>query len=192
MRTDMENEQPTSVLKSEHQIILRVIEVLKHLVVRSESGVAFERESFGECVEFMRLFADACHHAKEEDLLFPALEARGIPRDGGPIGVMLEEHRIARVLTEQMGEALEAYDRGESGADSQFHTSARQYADLLTQHIYKEDNILFNMGDNLLTGDDQASLCSKFCEVGCRAFGGKTRDQLVKIADTLETRWDMA
>ncbi len=183
------NDRPTSVLKDEHQVILRVIAVLKQLVTLSESREQFEMEALGQCVEFFKLFADACHHAKEEDLLFPALESRGLPREGGPIGVMLHEHNIARQLTADMASALEAVRRDEPNGREEFHTAAHQYIELLTNHILKEDNILFNMGDRMLTEEDQTSLCSSFCEVGCRTFGGKKREELTRLADDLESRW---
>ncbi len=189
MNESAANEMPTAVLKAEHQVILRTIDVLERLVGRFESGGAFEHESFAECVAFFRYFADACHHAKEEDLLFPALESRGIPRDGGPIGVMLSEHQQARQLTREMGEALETIEQGDRNGQSRFVEAARRYMKLLTDHIYKEDNVLFMMGDRVMTDDDQKTLCAKFCEVGCRSFGGKKRDELERMVSDLESRW---
>lgn len=183
---------PTTVLRMEHQVILRVLGVLERLVKRSERGDGFEVEPLGRCVEFFRLFADACHHAKEEDLLFPVFEARGIPRDGGPIGVMLQEHQMARAYTRQMGEALGPAQSGESDSAQRFHEAAHQYIDLLTMHIGKEDNVLYPMGDRVMTSDDQNSLCSRFREVGCRAFDGKQREELERIADELEAQWPAA
>lgn len=182
-------ERPSAVLKSEHRVIERVLRVLETLVVRSEQGEGLEVESLKQCVEFFRLFADACHHAKEEDLLFPVLEERGIPRDGGPIGVMLYEHSQARMFTQQMGAALAAFENGDAGAEARFRDTARQYLTLLTNHIYKEDNVLFNMGDHVMTEADQTLLCGRFGEVGCRAFEGKNREELTAIADELEARW---
>jgi hemerythrin-like domain-containing protein len=180
---------PSSVLRSEHATILRVVAVLERLVGRSRAGGGFEHEALSRCVEFFRLFADACHHAKEEDLLFPVLEQRGIPREGGPIGVMLYEHQQARQLTRQMGEALAAHTSGDSGAIERFHEIADGYIELLRGHIFKEDNILFPMGDRVMSTSDQSAMCGRFCEVGCRAFEGRTLDQLRSIADELESLW---
>jgi len=176
-------------LKEEHQVILRVIAVLRRLVERSQSGDGFEVDALSKCVEFFRHFADGCHHAKEEDLLFPKLEARGVPRQGGPIGCMLEEHRLARGFTKDMGDALDAHARKEEDAVDRFHVAAKQYGDLLTNHIFKEDNVLFMMGDNVMTEDDQQSLRSCFAEVGCRSFGGSSREELKRLADELEANW---
>lgn len=180
---------PTAELTGEHKVIERVLVVLGKLVARARSGEGFEAESFASAVEFFRLFADACHHAKEEELLFPVLEARGIPREGGPIGVMLEEHRLARGYTRDMTEALSEHDAGGDGAERRFLEAADEYIELLTHHIFKENNVLFQMGDQVMTSDDQAGLARKFCDVGCRSFDGKTREQLVAIADRLESRW---
>lgn len=180
---------PCRVLRDEHEIILRVIGVLDRLVARVERGQSFEHEALGRCVEFFRLFADACHHAKEEDLLFPVMELRGVHRDGGPIGVMLEEHRMARAFTKEMANALTAHGNGAGDAVVCFNVAAHRYVDLLRNHIFKEDNVLFNMGDQVLSPEDQTDLHAKFCESSCRSFGGKTREQLAQMADDLETAW---
>lgn len=188
---DAAAERPSTVLKNEHRIIERVLRVLDHLAIRHERGETFEAASLKRCVEFFRLFADACHHAKEEDLLFPVLESRGILREGGPIGVMLHEHTQARALTREMGEALAALDGGDDAAKDRFVSAARQYLPLLTNHIHKEDNILFNMGDGVMSEADQAALCTRFGEVGCRAFEGKRREELEQIATELESQWGL-
>jgi hemerythrin-like domain-containing protein len=180
---------PSDVLKDEHSRIKRVLEVLRLLTTRARDGGGWETESMLLCVEFFRLFADACHHAKEEDLLFPVLEQRGIPRDGGPIGVMLYEHEQGREYVAQMSAALEELANNGNGAEERLLKAADEYIGLLTHHIYKEDYILFPMGDGCLTEDDTASLTEKFCDVACGNFGGKNLEELERIADELEERW---
>lgn len=49
-----------------------------------------------------------------------------------------------------MGEALPAFTGGDTGAEERFRATARQYIELLTNHIHEEDNILFTMGDNVV------------------------------------------
>lgn len=181
-----ENEKPTAVLKAEHQVILRVLGVLRRLTGGKSARNTLDIDKLGKCVEFFRFFADACHHAKEEDLLFPVLEQRGIPREQGPIGCMLYEHTLARGFTKDMGEALEAIGRGEADGVGRFLAAAKEYIDLLTAHIEKEDTILFNMGDTVMTSDDQSELHGRFGEVGCKSFGGKKREELERMANELE------
>lgn len=180
---------PTVELKADHRTIERALRVLKLLVERGRDDDGFESEALGRCVEFFRLFADACHHGKEEDLLFPTLEARGVPRQGGPIGVMLEEHRLARIYTAEMARALADQESDADVARRRFLSAADRYIDLLSQHIFKEDNILFAIGDQVLTEEDRNRLARGFCDVRCRAFDGRTREQLVSIVEKLEADW---
>ncbi len=180
---------PSEILTSEHDTIKRVLAVLQNLVRRARDGDGWENDSFRSCVEFFRYFADAFHHAKEEDLLFPALEERGIQRDGGPIAVMLMEHARGREFVKQMADALAGVKNEAEAAREQLILAADEFYGLLSHHIYKEDNILFPMGDNVLTDDDQGKLHTRYCEVASRTFGDRSPEELIQIADELEERW---
>ena len=101
---------------------------------------------------FLKTFADRCHHGKEEKVLFPKLMQAGIPMNGGPLGVMLYEHDQGRQLLREMEVAL---------ADRQpadFELYANRYAQLLEDHLAKEDNILFGKAEDVLTSEDEALL----------------------------------
>ena len=104
-----------TVLRKEHKGILKMLDVTDEVARRLEAGQSVAPEKLADLLEFFRLFADQCHHGKEEDLLFPRLEQRGMPRAGGPIGVMLAEHDQGRSLIKQMAEASEAYGAGAPG-----------------------------------------------------------------------------
>ncbi len=56
-------------------------------------------------------------------------------------------------------------------------------------HIYKEKSVRFNIGYRVMSHDDRPTRGDRFCEVGCRALGGKKLEDLVRIADALEQRW---
>ena len=189
MTTPSENSTATEELRAEHQIILSVAAVLETLTERFQRGDGFELEGLGQCVEFLRYFADACHHAKEEDLLFPLLESKGIPREGGPIGVMLYEHQIARRYTLEMRSALSAVLRKEDGAAEKFIEPARQYVELIRRHIHKEDTVLFDMGDGVMDEQDRACYLRGACDADCKLFGGKKREDLVAMAEQIDARW---
>ncbi|MBI5863083.1 MAG: hemerythrin domain-containing protein [Planctomycetes bacterium] len=176
---------PCDTLKEEHRVIERVLQVLAVLARRSDRGEGFDEGGFSRCVEFFRLFADACHHGKEEDLLFPALIERGMPGEGGPIAVMLYEHNVGRKLVTQIAEAIKARAEGDPDAEKRATTAAMDFYRMLTQHIDKEDNVLFRMGEQILPPEAQANLCTKFDEVGCRAFQGKRQEELRRLADDL-------
>jgi hemerythrin-like domain-containing protein len=119
------------------------------------------------------------HHAREEDRLFPLLEQRGIPREGGPIGVMCAEHVMGREHVARMREHLAAEDLG------QLRLESKAYAALLEGHIEKEDVVLFPMGQSVLAPEEIERLGRAFAEVDP---GGETRKRYVALAESLQQR----
>lgn len=178
----------TTLLRAEHQRILRVAGVLETLVGRWADGGAADFDALADCVSFVRLFADACHHGKEEDLLFPALEEEGLPHDEGPIAVMLYEHRQGRAFAGEMADTLGPARDGDAGAGERFRHAALGYVGLIRAHIGKEDNVLFGMADQMVRGTACERLCAEYGVVCARIFGGRTRDELEALADSLEQR----
>jgi hemerythrin-like domain-containing protein len=182
------SETATSRLRDEHGWILRVSDVLERLVERAEVEGETDYEALGDCVTFVRLFADACHHGKEEDLLFPALEAQGMPRDAGPIAIMLLEHRQGREYARFMGEAIEPARAGDEAAHRRLLNAARGYVALIRGHIGKEDNVLFEMADQMVRGPGCQRLCGSYEAVCARHFEGRSKRQLEELAVALERR----
>lgn len=183
-----ERQTPTRMLREEHQVILQVLDVLEALVVRGEAG-DWDFDALKDCVAFFRLFADACHHGKEEDLLFPELESRGMPREQGPIAVMLFEHRQGRALVTQMAESLSGAPAEDEAARGKLTAAARGYLQLLRNHIHKEDNVLFNMADFMVDAPGCQRLCQDYDVVCARHFEGRTKVELERLAGELVSRY---
>lgn len=173
----------TSILRQEHDAILRMLDATEEAARMLDRGEQVAPETLRELLEFFRVFADRCHHGKEEDLLFPLLERKGLPRTGGPIGVMLVEHEQGRALIRQMGEAGEAYARGVAEAAPQWATAARGYTALLRQHIDKENNVLFQVADSLLSEAEQGELVAAFEKVETDKIGAGTHERLHALMD---------
>ncbi len=175
----------TTILRQEHEAILRMLEVTEELAGQLERGEPVAPDLLEEVVEFFRLFADRCHHGKEEDLLFPLLEKKGLPRAGGPIGVMLYEHEEGRDLVRRMAEAAETYQAGQSDAGSRWAAAARGYVPLLRDHIAKENNVLFVCAENMLSPDEQRELADAFGKVEEDKLGAGTHERLHTLLDRL-------
>ncbi len=153
---------PADVLSHEHRVIVSKLEELEQHLGRVQAGEPLSRAFFDEALDFFRNFADGCHHAKEENLLFPRMKERGVPERGGPIGVMLAEHDQGRAYLRAVRENLDAADTGSSEALRIVTTNAASYVAMLRQHIQKEDNILFRMARMVLQPDDVAELIREF------------------------------
>lgn len=144
----------TQLLMEEHQIILRGLRVLEALAARAARGDPVPAQAVDALLAFLAGFADAHHHGKEEEILFPALEEAGFPPDDGPVGVMVQEHVQGRGLISALREAAPRAS-GSPDARARFAAAARAYAQLLSAHIDKENQVLFPMADQAIPREDQ-------------------------------------
>ncbi len=156
---------PTDVLMQEHRVIERMLNILNNAADSVEKGEDVPMTVFEEAIDFIRNFADKWHHSKEEDMLYPAMERRGVPAHGGPIGVMLVEHDMGRKFVSGMAAAVERYKKGDEGAKEAIVENARGYASLLGEHIPKEDTILYPMANQVLSPKDNGELMERFEKV---------------------------
>lgn len=177
---------PTQVLKDEHRVIERMLAVLHRAAAKLEAGERVDPSVFERGIDFIRNFADRYHHAKEENALFTTMAAHGIPQRQGPIGVMLMEHEQGRAHVRGMAEALEKYRAGDDSARSALAEHANGYADLLSAHIYKEDNILYPMGDQVMAADVQEGLLKDFREMEARVLTPAERQRYLDMVAELE------
>ena len=177
----------TDTLRTEHRLIERVLDALEVAAARLDAGEDAPAEALEKALEFVRGFADACHHAKEEQHLFPAFRAKGMLENGGPLGMMLREHELGRGHVRAMAEALPAYRNGDVAAKQRFADNARSYVELLRQHIWKEDNVVFPSEDMMFTEPERARLSDAFEEVERQQLGGVSHDHYHAIVEELET-----
>lgn len=180
-------ETATSRLREEHEHILGIADALATLVDAADAG-RWDVDAFADCVTFIRLFADACHHGKEEDLLFPALGDVGLPRDQGPIAVMLAEHQQGRQYARHMAGALDGARAGDPQARATLRNAAMAYVNLIRNHIAKENNVLFSMADQAVRGQACRSLCAAYGAVCARHFDGHTKEQLQQLGERIRAR----
>jgi len=174
----------TGVLREEHQVIIKVVDVLDRVLGESDPS-ALPFDLIDKCISFFRLFADACHHGKEEDLLFPELVEHGMPDDVGPIAVMLAEHQQGRAYVRGMAAAFDGARSGNEASTKSLVTNARNFIDLIRAHIGKEDFVLFAMADDMVVGPECADLCQRYEATCSRRFEGKTKEELEALAATI-------
>ena len=175
----------TGILRQEHEAILRMLDASEEVARLLDRGDDVSPETLTGLLEFFQLFADRCHHGKEESLLFPLLERRGLPREGGPIGVMLTEHEQGRRLMREIAAVALAYTAGQAEARPRWSVAARGYAHLLRQHIAKENNVLFPMAEGLLSQTEQQELATGFAKVEEEKMGAGTHERLHTLMDKL-------
>ena len=179
----------TEILIKEHDSILEMLDVLGKVCDKLEAAEAVIPEHLEGILSFLQGFADRCHHGKEEDLLFPAMEASGIPREGGPVGVMLTEHVQGRELIQRMVAAVASLKNAEPNAPGQFVDAGRGYVRLLSQHIEKENNVLFRMADMRISESKQQELETQFDVVDKEKIGKERITEYLQQLEDLKSRY---
>ena len=174
---------PTDELMQEHQIILSMLHVLTNICKQIENKQVVPRKDLVDMLYFLKVFADANHHGKEENHLFPAMGRAGIPTEGGPIGMMLAEHTLGRQHIANMSAAMVATESDVNPTAYAEH--ARKYINLLTLHIQKEDNILYPIADSHLSDEEQETIRQGFIDTEVKQLTGK-RELLDVIIEDLK------
>lgn len=176
---------PTQVLMAEHELILQALDALEARLDRmGDEPTPADREFFEKVVEFLRGFADKCHHGKEEDLLFKKMAARGFPTQGGPIAVMLSEHQAGRAFIRGIAEGAAGIG-SDPRAGETIDRNARGYLDLLRNHIAKENQVLFPMADRTLSAEDQRDLALAFDRFETQETGAGVHERMIGLLQEL-------
>jgi len=176
----------TGVLIEEHGGVKIMLGILGKVCDRLETGQAIPAGHLDRILDFLKVFVDRCHHAKEEDFLFPALERVGIPMEGGPIEVMLSEHVKGREFIRGMSDAAEGCKRGDRDAVQRFTFNARGYTELLLSHIEKEDEILYPLADRQLNEVTDEKLVEEFERVEEERVGHGKHEEFHQLMEELQ------
>lgn len=179
-----QSDRATALLSDEHRVIERVLATVERLTHKPASE---SLASWKKALDFIRHFADRCHHCKEEEVLFPAMEAHGIPNEGGPIGMMLMEHEEGRSYVRAMLDAVGKIEAGDGSAQATLFAYANRYLQLLREHIQKEDDILFRIADEVIPADEQKRLLKTFETHEAEQMGAGTHEKYLRIAAELES-----
>jgi hemerythrin-like domain-containing protein len=181
--------RPTEILVKEHDAILVMLEILRAVSTRLEKKEHVESEHLPQIVEFIQVFADKCHHGKEESLLFKSMVKAGLPEKGGPVSVMLSEHGMGRDFVRNMDAAASAFAKGDKSAADRFAQNARGYVSLLSQHIQKENNVLFPMADRVIPREEQSQLIDDFERVETEIIGEGAHERFHRLLDRLKSEY---
>ena len=179
--------QPIKDLKMEHDAVQLTLRILDKICQKIEqSGEIIDLQHIDQLLEFFKVFVDKCHHGKEEELLFPALENVGVSNKGGPIGVLLHEHQQWREYVQNMNAALVQYKKGDRTAVDEFVINAKGYINLLNQHIDKENGVLFPLAEKHLSEQEQEKLWEGFELIETQKIGAGKHDEFHEMLENLE------
>lgn len=173
---------PIGPLMIEHRLIERLIRSMKE-----EFRVMGEEKNARMCfidgaIDFLAMYADRCHHGKEEGILFKELETKALSSEHRTILEELKnDHIHGRNVLGKLANARDTYAQGNGDALKDILECFEKLIELYPRHIEKEDKHFFIPSMNYLGKDEQAGMLQKFWDFDKALIHEKYR----KLADQL-------
>lgn len=175
------------LLKQDHEITERVFAAMEAKFA-APAGPA--PSQVGLLVEYLKGYVDECHNQKEELHLFPRLEARGMPRHGGPLAVMLQEHERAKEILSRLVPLGVAFADGDAAALPELRATFGEYAALCKDHFWKENDILYPMAQRMLDDGDAQEIVAGIEDVEA-SVGDAARARFYRMAEDIINQGDL-
>jgi hemerythrin-like domain-containing protein len=175
-------------LKSEHEGIKQALTILERMISGPRKDIKSRLDDMRGLIEFFRIFADKCHHGKEEQYLFKELEKAGYSASAGPVKVMLDEHSVGRSYLKQMAAAVEAWN-GMKAIPNEISVAALNYISLLRAHIEKENNVLFLLAEKALSKDVDVQLEAEFEQFEDKVIGRGRHEEIHTLLQELSQKY---
>ncbi|NJK77626.1 MAG: cation-binding protein [Nanoarchaeota archaeon] len=174
----------TTSLRRDHELIEKVIKAMESTIQLLNDGKQIPETILLPVIDFSKNFTDVCHHNKEENSLFPALEQAGMPRHMGPIAMMFIDHERSRELGKEMEISAKNYIL--TGDSTKLISDMQQYVEHITEHLWKENNKLFMMAEARLQYVSK-KIDKELNEIEESKLKetGKTREYYEQLAETL-------
>ncbi|MGB2630800.1 MAG: hemerythrin domain-containing protein [Candidatus Omnitrophota bacterium] len=135
---------PIGPLMIEHRLIERMVRLMDLELVKIKDTNEVDASFIDTAVDFLRTYADRCHHGKEEDILFRGLDKK--PLSGEHRRVMeelIQEHVMGRNNVKKLIAAKEGYVGGNKAALNEIVSNMETLVKFYPEHIEKEDKHFF-------------------------------------------------
>lgn len=166
----------TEQIKADHRQMAAILDVLDAICNRLSAGEPVGLDHLEAIMLVIQLYGGQAHTVKEEAVLFPAMEAVGIPREG-EIGMIEQEHAMGNTFVDQMQSAFQRYQAGDADAIESFVDNARWFMGLVAMHMEKEE-ALISMAAERFSEEQQRELLGAFERVVTERVGVEEMGEL--------------
>jgi hemerythrin-like domain-containing protein len=170
---------PINYLIAEHDVISRVEQLIPHL----ENYWNTDRNAYEKIIQslftFFKEYADKFHHFKEEQVLFPKMNAHHDFTQQVLIAELEDHHELFREYLSSMKTFLEEKNY------EKVHAILKTYVNELLDHIGAENDELFVMAESLFTDDEIETMYFDFKDID-RELGEDKKQELVETLEQIE------
>ncbi len=155
---------PAGPLMKEHRLIERMIALMDNEIRRIESGRKADVNFIETAIDFIRIYADRCHHGKEEDILFRELKMKDITEEHERVmNELIREHVWGRETVGKLDEAKRRYHEGGDSLDEIVELMGK-LTEFYPKHIDKEDNRFFLPAMEYFSRQEQDAMLDEMAE----------------------------
>lgn len=178
------------LMMEEHQYILRMLTVVRNACYGILKGKEINYEDFDQMIDFIRNYADAHHHGKEEKLLF-----HEVVTHLGALGNklithgMLVEHDSGRLFIQELRAALDRVKSGDDESRLDVIANAISYTHLLKRHIEKEDTVVYPFAQRQLAPEIIEQVNQDTVEFEKAALEKDTKNYYEQMVAILEEKY---
>ncbi len=160
---------PIHTLMEEHKVIKAHLEELREFLAHFKDGGNGARPDLEKPREVAHHLLEAeKHHQREEEVLFPQMEKHGFTE---PPAIMREEHEELRARKETLHQVSVSPERYTPEEVPRYIREAGNYlVKEMTDHIYKEDNILYQIALQTIEKDEWAEMKKRCDDIGYCCF----------------------
>ena len=149
-------------LQHDHQVIQQVVAGISAVADLLEAGHPLDTAVLFDVVQFLRIFAGSCHHAKEELFLFPLIQQHVNAQGSRELHALENEHRRAAELVERLAGIASIYIQNPVVLRPRLISVLRSLAELYPAHIWKEEHLLYPVAAHELARSEQHDLTDQF------------------------------
>lgn len=154
--------KPIAPMMIEHRLIEKIFPVVTAVKADMERTGKADGEAVAAIVDFFRFYGDRVHHGKEEKIYFHELAKKKLtPERRALMNELIREHQEARKIVGSLSDALERYRKGDKAALKDMEEALGKLPDLYTEHIRKEDRVLFRPSLDYFSPAEQQELLEK-------------------------------
>ena len=154
---------PVGPLMIEHRLIERMVKLMAGGLARMEEKRGVNIGFLSEAIDFIRTYADRCHHGKEEDILFRDLAAKPLSAEHKKVmNELVEEHISARKIVGRLADAKERFARTQKEGFQEIKTCLTELVEFYPAHIEKEDKRFFLPVMNYFTRQEKDEMLQEF------------------------------
>jgi hemerythrin-like domain-containing protein len=156
---------PIAPLMIEHRLIERVISLMQKEFEAAKQKQSINANFIGFAVDFMKTYADKCHHGKEEDIFFYELAKKNLsPELKNIMDELIQEHGISRVNVKELSAEKESYIKGDKNSLNKIFEPMKVILELYPKHIEKEDRCFFLPSMKYFSDAEKDEMLKKFFE----------------------------